>query len=134
MLYSRIPSFPLFHLCFLSFIPCTHHQNYNMRKFTLVLLLILAISNLTLFPRWGSALQQNYYANICPNVESIVRGAVTQKFQETFNAVGATIRLFFHDCFVEVTIKALFGLIKDCVSLQKCSLSRAIFSKRYDSF
>nr|CAD1819481.1 unnamed protein product [Ananas comosus var. bracteatus] len=53
-----------------------------MRKFTLVLLLILAISNLTLFPRWGSALQQNYYANICPNVESIVRGAVTQKFQE----------------------------------------------------
>ncbi|CAN6162892.1 unnamed protein product, partial [Urochloa humidicola] len=35
-----------------------------------------------------------------PNVETLVRGAVTQKLQETFNAAPGTLRLFFHDCFV----------------------------------
>ncbi|OMP01848.1 Plant peroxidase [Corchorus olitorius] len=49
----------------------------------------------------SAQLRKNYYANICPNVESIVRGAVTQKFRQTFVTVPATIRLFFHDCFVQ---------------------------------
>ncbi|KAF3324013.1 peroxidase 51-like protein [Carex littledalei] len=48
-----------------------------------------------------SQLTQNYYSNTCPNVESIVRAAVTKKFSETPITVGATIRLFFHDCFVQ---------------------------------
>ncbi|KAL8476959.1 hypothetical protein ACS0TY_029309 [Phlomoides rotata] len=46
-------------------------------------------------------LQLNYYKNTCPDVESIVRKAVTAKFQQTFVTVPATIRLFFHDCFVK---------------------------------
>lgn len=55
-----------------------------------------------LFPFMASAqLRQNYYANICPNVENIVRGVVRTKFQQTFVTVPATVRLFFHDCFVE---------------------------------
>ncbi|WVZ78745.1 hypothetical protein U9M48_026402 [Paspalum notatum var. saurae] len=45
-------------------------------------------------------LSQSYYASTCPNVETLVRGAVTQKLQETFNAAPGTLRLFFHDCFV----------------------------------
>uniref|UniRef100_A0ACD5UHN9 Uncharacterized protein n=1 Tax=Avena sativa TaxID=4498 RepID=A0ACD5UHN9_AVESA len=45
-------------------------------------------------------LSRNYYASTCPNVETLVRGAVTQKLQETFNAAPGTLRLFFHDCFV----------------------------------
>ncbi|KAI3451942.1 hypothetical protein Pfo_008607 [Paulownia fortunei] len=51
----------------------------------------------------GSAsaqLRQNYYGNICPDVENIVRRAVTTKFNQTFVTVPAVIRLFFHDCFV----------------------------------
>ncbi|EMS64964.1 Peroxidase 16 [Triticum urartu] len=44
--------------------------------------------------------RRNYYAKTCPNVEALVRGAVTQKLQETFNAAPGTLRLFFHDCFV----------------------------------
>ncbi|PIA40816.1 hypothetical protein AQUCO_02400108v1 [Aquilegia coerulea] len=48
----------------------------------------------------ASALQRNYYATTCPSVESIVRGAVTQKFRQTFVTVPGTLRLFFHDCFV----------------------------------
>ncbi|KAL8044593.1 hypothetical protein ABFX02_08G055600 [Erythranthe guttata] len=45
-------------------------------------------------------LRQNYYANTCPNVETIVKTAVTKKFKQTFVTVPAVIRLFFHDCFV----------------------------------
>jgi peroxidase len=47
-------------------------------------------------------LSQSYYASTCPDVETLVRGAVTQKLQETFNAAPGTLRLFFHDCFVRV--------------------------------
>lgn len=50
----------------------------------------------------GSAqLRQNFYAATCPNVESIVKNVVNQKFGQTFVTVPATLRLFFHDCFVE---------------------------------
>lgn len=61
---------------------------------------ILCLSVLLL---WGSAsaqLRQNYYSNTCPDVENIVRKAVTAKFRQTFVTAPATIRLFFHDCFV----------------------------------
>ncbi|KAK1417104.1 hypothetical protein QVD17_26226 [Tagetes erecta] len=47
-----------------------------------------------------SQLTQNFYQHICPNVESIVRSAVTNKFQQTFTTAPATLRLFLHDCFV----------------------------------
>ncbi|XP_043712106.1 peroxidase 51-like [Telopea speciosissima] len=66
-----------------------------------IMLVWLTLLNLCFFPNKASALQQNYYAKTCPNVESIVRGAVTQKFKETFVTVPGTLRLFFHDCFVQ---------------------------------
>ncbi|KAI0510544.1 hypothetical protein KFK09_011148 [Dendrobium nobile] len=52
--------------------------------------------------RGGEAqLTQNFYRVQCPNVELIVRQAVTKKMSQTFVTVPATLRLFFHDCFVE---------------------------------
>ncbi|KAJ8767478.1 hypothetical protein K2173_017522 [Erythroxylum novogranatense] len=45
-------------------------------------------------------LRKNFYGSTCPNVESIVRSAVQKKFQQTFVTAPATLRLFFHDCFV----------------------------------
>lgn len=69
----------------------------------LVLNVACLVVALSVVAQLGSAqLRQNYYANICPNVESIVRGAVTTKFRHTFVTAPATLRLFFHDCFVEV--------------------------------
>ncbi|XP_059460060.1 peroxidase 16-like [Corylus avellana] len=47
------------------------------------------------------ALHHNYYRHSCPNVESIVRSAVNKKFHHTFVTAPATLRLFFHDCFVQ---------------------------------
>ncbi|KZV29889.1 peroxidase 51-like [Dorcoceras hygrometricum] len=65
-------------------------------------LLTLSIICIVLWSSSTSAqLRRNFYANICPNVESIVRQAVTLKFQQTFVTVPAVIRLFFHDCFVQ---------------------------------
>ncbi|KAE9588887.1 hypothetical protein Lal_00012623 [Lupinus albus] len=46
-------------------------------------------------------LVENFYNSTCPNVESIVRNAVTKKFKQTNITGQATLRLFFHDCFVE---------------------------------
>ncbi|XP_031095356.1 peroxidase 55 [Ipomoea triloba] len=46
-------------------------------------------------------LAENFYASTCPNVELIVQQVVGTKFAQTFVTVPATLRLFFHDCFVE---------------------------------
>ncbi|KAF2295518.1 hypothetical protein GH714_033109 [Hevea brasiliensis] len=70
-------------------------------RFQLVRVLPFSFS-LCLFSDTVSAqLRQNYYSNICPNVESIVRNAVQKKIQQTFTTVPPTVRLFFHDCFVQ---------------------------------
>lgn len=71
----------------------------RISNFALLILISLCIS---LHSQSSFAqLKQNYYANICPNVENIVRSAVTKKFQQTFVTIPGTLRLFFHDCFVQ---------------------------------
>ena len=47
-------------------------------------------------------LVENFYSSTCPNVESIVTQAVTTKITQTLTTGQATLRLFLHDCFVEV--------------------------------
>ncbi|XP_051178129.1 peroxidase 51 [Lolium perenne] len=49
----------------------------------------------------ASDLAPDYYRDTCPNLETIVRGVVKQKMDANIRAIGSTIRLFFHDCFVE---------------------------------
>ncbi|KAI4350502.1 hypothetical protein L6164_004952 [Bauhinia variegata] len=46
-------------------------------------------------------LVENFYRSTCPNVESIVRQAVTNKLTQTITTIASTLRLFLHDCFVE---------------------------------
>ncbi|KAB2081921.1 hypothetical protein ES319_A05G164900v1 [Gossypium barbadense] len=46
-------------------------------------------------------LSVNYYAKSCPQVEQLVGSITSQQFKETPVSAPATIRLFFHDCFVE---------------------------------
>lgn len=78
--------------------------------------LVVALS-LCGFAQMGSAqLRRNYYAKTCPNVENIVRGVVTKKFRQTFVTAPATLRLFFHDCFVQVNERngSWVSLIRAC--------------------
>lgn len=56
---------------------------------------------LTLFIATAYAeLNTNFYRSTCPNVETLVRNAVQTKFRQTFVTAPATLRLYFHDCFV----------------------------------
>ncbi|KAH0455114.1 hypothetical protein IEQ34_017038 [Dendrobium chrysotoxum] len=63
-------------------------------------LLFLTFPSLLLFCVSAENLRRDYYADICPNVENIVRTAVTAKFKETVVTIPGTLRLFAHDCFV----------------------------------
>lgn len=73
-------------------------------KLLLVLLVCLQTSS--------AELSKGFYGNSCPNVEQLVRSAVELKFQQTFVTAPATLRLFFHDCFVRVCLTSLLR-IKD---------------------
>lgn len=67
-------------------------MNSASHIFALFLFLHLTLTN--------AQLRVDYYHNSCPDVESIVRSAVKHKFQQTFVTAPATLRLFFHDCFI----------------------------------
>ncbi|XP_073018731.1 peroxidase 51-like [Primulina eburnea] len=69
-------------------------------KYRTTLLLPLSLIIILFSSSTSAQLRQNFYANICPDVENIVRRAVTTKFGQTFVTVPATIRLLFHDCFI----------------------------------
>lgn len=73
----------------------------SLRTFVMVVVIVLT-SLFAVVPTSMAQLRQDFYADVCPNVESIVRNAVTKKFRQTFVTVPATLRLFFHDCFVQV--------------------------------
>ncbi|XP_057477456.1 peroxidase 16-like [Actinidia eriantha] len=70
------------------------NQRMIMLIFSSFIFLSVLVTNANAQLRFG------FYNSICPNVESVVRSAVTQKFQQTFVTAPATLRLFFHDCFV----------------------------------
>ncbi|OMO85390.1 Plant peroxidase [Corchorus capsularis] len=46
-------------------------------------------------------LSETFYSKTCPKLESIVKQVVANKISQTFVTIPATLRLFFHDCFVE---------------------------------
>ncbi|XP_073124858.1 peroxidase 51-like [Henckelia pumila] len=69
-------------------------------KYQTTLLLPLSLIIILFSSSTSAQLRPNFYANICPDVENIVRRAVKTKFDQTFVTVPATIRLLFHDCFV----------------------------------
>ncbi|CAN8229978.1 unnamed protein product [Cochlearia groenlandica] len=70
-------------------------KNTSQTIFFIFSLIIIVFSSCV-----SAQLRTGFYGNSCPNVEAIVRNAVRQKFQQTFVTAPATLRLFFHDCFV----------------------------------
>ncbi|CAN6196548.1 unnamed protein product [Urochloa humidicola] len=66
------------------------------------LLAVVAVALVAaMLPSGEARLSPDYYRSTCPDVEAIVRTVVAKKVKETFVTVPATLRLFFHDCFVE---------------------------------
>ncbi|KAL5199415.1 hypothetical protein ABZP36_020618 [Zizania latifolia] len=72
-----------------------------MRSFVHFLAVFLPALVAIMSPMAAAQLSPNYYANICPNLESIVRGAVQQSMAQSPISAPATLRLFFHDCAVQ---------------------------------
>ncbi|XP_065044454.1 peroxidase 19-like [Musa acuminata AAA Group] len=46
-------------------------------------------------------LSLDFYANTCPHVDQLVASVTARRFRDSPASGAATIRLFFHDCFVE---------------------------------
>ncbi|KAJ7968660.1 Peroxidase [Quillaja saponaria] len=51
--------------------------------------------------RQNRQLSVDYYAKSCPQVEQLVGSVTSQQFKVSPVSGPATIRLFFHDCFIE---------------------------------
>ncbi|RRT54405.1 hypothetical protein B296_00027589 [Ensete ventricosum] len=89
------------------------------RSLLVVVMVVVVVSG-------EAQLRPNFYQFACPEVESIVRQAVMKKVRQTFVTVPATLRLFFHDCFVEVKFMVF-------LDLQGCDASVMIASPRRDA-
>ncbi|KAM4080569.1 hypothetical protein ACJW30_11G027300 [Castanea mollissima] len=48
-----------------------------------------------------SSLKYDFYHEICPKAESIIRTSVARIYSDHSNVSAALLRLFFHDCFIE---------------------------------
>ncbi|GMY08863.1 peroxidase P7-like [Fagus crenata] len=48
----------------------------------------------------NAQLSSNFYATTCPNLQTIVRNAMTQAVNKEARIGASMLRLFFHDCFV----------------------------------
>ncbi|XP_047311370.1 peroxidase 19 [Impatiens glandulifera] len=66
--------------------------------FFLLILRTIDSANSTRRPR---QLSVGYYAKSCPQLDQLVGSVTSQQFKEAPVSAPATIRLFFHDCFVE---------------------------------
>jgi len=53
-----------------------------------------------------AGLQVGFYNAICPGAEAAVKAAVQSRFITDKTITPALLRLYFHDCFVQVTISA----------------------------
>lgn len=72
--------------------------------------LIFAI--LLSFPSaYGVDLKPNYYGAKCPNIEGAIANAVATEEGNNQGICAGVIRLFFHDCFVNVSNFSCFFFI-----------------------
>lgn len=58
-------------------------------------------------------LRIGFYAETCPDAESIVRAVVQDAILSDANVAAILLRLHFHDCFVEVSLS--LSPLKPCL-------------------
>ena len=72
--------------------------NTNTNSCALVFILVSLVSSLA-----SAQLSANFYARSCPNVQTLVRTATNQAVRNQPRQGASVLRLFFHDCFVNVS-------------------------------
>lgn len=60
----------------------------------------------------NESLKYDYYRESCPLAEQIIRSTVQNLFNDRRDVAPALLRLFFHDCFIEVTLSS-FVVVDD---------------------
>jgi len=100
-----------------------------------ILLIMAFLLAFTMLISKGEAqLSENFYSSSCPNVESIVSQAVTNKFTQTLTTGQATLRLFFHDCFVEVPFQFIYFIPSSIVLIQGKRILSPLLIKCFSLF
>lgn len=56
-------------------------------------------------------LSVDFYSKTCPQLEQLVASVTSQQFHDAPVSAPATIRLFFHDCFVQVPFNTIHNLL-----------------------
>lgn len=70
-------------------------------NFLFLLIILSSFSETSNAKRVHRQLSVDYYARTCPQLDQLVGSVTSKQFQESPVSAPATIRLFFHDCFVE---------------------------------
>jgi hypothetical protein len=87
--------------------PNISHTSKKMSSLSFLTFLVNLFLLQFIASSYAAKLRVDYYRKTCPNVESIVHNAVEMKLQQTFVTAPSTLRLFFHDCFVQVSVICL---------------------------
>ncbi|XP_062095840.1 peroxidase 19 [Humulus lupulus] len=87
------------------FVPYFSSSSSSFISLSIFMLVTLSRTSFSLAklspPRPHRNLSVDYYAKSCPQLEQLVSSVTAQQFKEAPISGPATIRLFFHDCFVE---------------------------------
>ncbi|XP_031473954.1 peroxidase 19-like [Nymphaea colorata] len=70
-------------------------------NFSTVSAVCIALMSFGFFTRVSHQLSVDFYSMSCPQLEQLVFSVTSQRFKEAPVSAPSTIRLFFHDCFVE---------------------------------
>jgi peroxidase len=79
----------------------------------------------------GDGLSKDYYSSSCPKLLSFVGEEVTRKKNETVVTIPAVLRLFFHDCFVNVSSLPILHLRSEHFLLCLLNPSYAVLFEDY---
>ena len=74
----------------------------STRSCSWLVLVPLILSILLACTANGDHLKVGYYDNTCPNVQQIVHSVMASRVDADQSMAPAVLRLFFHDCFVDV--------------------------------
>ncbi|URD86940.1 Peroxidase [Musa troglodytarum] len=65
-------------------------------------------------------LSPSFYATTCPNLQTIVRSVMAQAVTQEPRMGASILRLFFHDCFVNLRLVAFYGVVTSRSSPSEC--------------
>lgn len=80
-----------------------------MARFSTKLVVFFPLLSLLAFSAHGQ-LSSNFYATSCPNLHSIVQSGMARAVSRDPRMGASILRLFFHDCFVNVRYQSLVQL------------------------